>query len=169
MFFKRLIRKYGWLLLSHHPRCPPYKNSTIRFVGLEICRGCVIGYSVAIVTATTMLLSAHSLSAEMAYVTAIAFGVVVLALACYSTLWYRDIRNTFLDIVHKVCRGLAFGFVVIGTALANELFEIVVFGIPLVSAAIVYNILRYKKASKQCQSCRYLLRGTNCPGLVQTT
>ena len=38
------LRKYGSLLLSHHPECEKFKNHTLKIGNLNFCIGCFIGY-----------------------------------------------------------------------------------------------------------------------------
>jgi hypothetical protein len=151
------FREYGWLLLSHHPRCPPFSGRTLRLGKLELCRGCVLGYTSAMAALLVATVSPFKQAAITYFIMAlVAGGLAALRLlaSCRFLVWLADI-----------CRGLGLAWGILAVFTSQTALYGFVFGIILATFATAYIFLRFKLLHRKCRDCSYYDRIPQCPGL----
>ncbi len=152
-----LFHDYGWLLLSHHPRCSSFSGRTLRLGKLELCRGCVLGYTSVTAALLVATVSPFKQAAETYFVMALATGgLAMLRLIAGGNfiVWLSDIGRGL---------GLAWGILAVFTS--QTVLNGFVFGIILVTFATAYLFLRFKLLYRKCRNCSYYDRIPQCPGI----
>jgi len=152
---RTLVKYYGWLLLSHHPKCNSFVGYTL-LIKVPVCRGCVLGYPTAGVTFLLVfkLLPQYS---------PLAYLVIAVAAAGFASigLFIKHSKPLF-----ETLRGVALGFGLMALVQSHSVWEGLVVGILLSSAAILYLGLRFVRMSAICRACSHHEEMPYCPGLT---
>lgn len=152
-----LFREYGWLLLSHHPRCSTFSGRTLRLGKLDLCRGCVLGYASVIVAFVLATVSPFRPAAIIYFIMALVIGglaMLRLIASCNSLVWFFDI-----------CRGLALVWGILAVFTSKTALHGFIFGIILATFSTVYIFLRFRLLHRKCRNCPSYDKIPQCPGL----
>lgn len=154
---RTLFSDYGWLLLSHHPRCLTFSGRTLQLGKLELCRGCLLGYASAVATLLIIAIGPLKYAAITYFVAALIVGGLAalgLAIRLKPVIWLCD-----------VCRGLAFALGIASVFASQTILQAFLFGVMLTAVAIGYLSLRFKLLHRKCQNCQHYVQMPYCPGL----
>jgi hypothetical protein len=157
-FFKR----YGSLLLSHHPECEAFKDHTLKIGSHHFCIGCFIGYPTAIVG--IIIFEIFKIYLILNGITLFLFGLICLLFFILSPL--NLTKHKGIKIIQKFFLGLgsAFLFWWIWTLTPdisiNFLIFILTFGVILV----ILNGYHAYSFLKTCKKCKYTADWYSCPG-----
>jgi len=156
------FRKYGSLLLSHHPKCESFKNHTLKLGSLHFCIGCFIGYPTAIIT--ILLFNIFEIYSLFDSVTLLYVGILFLSSFLLSPLNLTNRKG--IKILQKFCIGFgsAFLFWWIWT-LTTQIFVNLITFIGIFGAIIVMlNGFHAYSFLKTCRKCKYKTNWHDCPG-----
>lgn len=155
---RTLFSEYGWLLLSHHPRCPTFSGTTMRFGKFELCRGCVLGYSTFAVVMFLVFSGLVRNTGTTLFIAALiagGLGAIGLGTRSNAVAWCSD-----------VCRGLALGCGLSSILKSRTILEASLFTSTLAAVAITYLALRFYLLQRRCQRCEFHIHMPDCPGLL---
>jgi len=152
---RTLVKYYGWLLLSHHPKCDDFVGHTW-LIKVPICRGCVIGYPTAGVT----FLLVFKLLPQYSPLACFVIAVTVAGFASIG-LFTKHSKPLF-----ETLRGVALGFGLMALVRSHSVWEGLVFAILLSGAAMLYLGLRFARMSAICKACSHHEEMPYCPGLA---
>lgn len=159
---KPFFQKYGFLLISHHPKCEEFKNHTLNIGSLRFCIGCFIGYPTAITA--IMILNFIKIPLLFDSIILLLFGLIFLSFFILSPL--NLTKRKGIKIIQKFCIGIGSAFLFWWTwtltsdSLVNLITFIAIFGtlIVILNGYHAYGFL------KTCRRCIYKTDWQNCPG-----
>ena len=159
---KAFFRKYGFILLSHHPECEEFKNHTLNFGTLRFCIGCFIGYPTAIIA--IIIINLFKIQLLFNSITLLFIGSTFLSLFILSPL--NLTKHKLIKIFQKFCIGLgsAFLFWWIWTLTSDMVLNLVIFIAIFGTIIVILNGYHAYGFLKTCRNCRYKTDWQNCPG-----
>ena len=156
------FRKYGFILISHHPECEEFKNHTLNFGNFRFCIGCFIGYPTAILA--IIILNLFKIQLLFDPITLLFIGLIFLSLFILSPLNLTKYKG--IKIFQKFCIGLgsAFLFWWIWTLTSDIVANLILFIIIFSSIILILNGYHAYSFLKICKICKYKTNWYNCPG-----
>ena len=152
VFSKDFIKKYGRLLLSHHPLCSQYQDHTLNFSKIRLCIGCFIGYPSALISILLGFYFIYPAISQKIYL--LFFGIFLFLFQLLSLTKLTEIKP--IKIIQKFLMGFVVGQVLVVSYYwfpGSLLIKLIgVWGVILFFMAPI-GFLHYRNLSDKCENC----------------
>jgi hypothetical protein len=155
--------------LSHHPDCKDFDSDVIRFGTLRLCRGCTIGYGLALVLFLLFILipSINDLFRQRDTLVLGLLGVILAGTQLLRVL--VQINSRAFKTLQKAAFGtglflLASSLILYDAPLATK---IIILLISLVIVGGILSLARPYYILKTCKECSWHQNWDDCPGFDQ--
>ena len=151
---KDFLKKYGHLLLSHHPSCPQYQDHTLNFpkIRLRLCIGCFIGYPSALISILLGIYFIYPAISQKIYI--FLFGIFLFLFQFLSLTKLTEIKP--IKIIQKFLMGFGAGQVLVVSynwINGSVLMKLIgVWGVILIFMGPI-SLLHYKSFRDTCENC----------------
>ena len=158
---KDFLKKYGHLLLSHHPSCSQYKDHTINISKLRFCIGCYVGYPSAILSILLGFYFIYPTISQKIYI--LVFGIFLSLFQFLSLTKLTEIKP--IKIIQKFLIGFGVGQVLVVSyfwfqgPVVVKLFN--VWGVMLIFMSPI-GYLHYRNLRNTCDNCPEFRNSPDC-------
>ena len=149
---KDLLKKYRYLLISHHPSCSQFQDHTLNFSKIRLCIGCFIGYPSAILSILLGILFIYPAISQKIYI--LLFGIFLFLFQFLSLTKLTAIKP--IKIIQKFLIGFGAGQILVvsyywfpGSVLLKLLG---VWGVILILMGPI-GLLHYRNLRDTCENC----------------
>lgn len=158
--FFRAIKPIVW---SHHPLCEEYKDHTLRILGKDICIGCFVGYTSAIIF--LLIGSLTGLFSTLTQQLLWRYGWLFSAGFLFSL--FRLTKYKPLKIFSKILIGMGLAFFLVAIWVYPWIIGVKILAIFLFlqMTFIIINLVRALDMYHTCKKCAFKADWDHCPGM----
>jgi len=163
IYFFKCLRGF---FLSHHPDCQNYDSDVIRVGHLRLCKGCFIGYGLALLLFLLFILvqPVNDLFKQIDTLTLCLLGVILAGTQVLRVFY--QLNSRWFKTLQKTAFGTGLFFLAVSLVLfdADLLTKIIIYALSFVVAGGVLSLARPYYILKTCKGCSWEQNWNECPG-----